>query len=126
MPLFGEKSDKAAQLLAAQPMIDWATNAPPAELAVELMGAFAQGAELTPQGLASWLVRSSHLGTLQLHVPIREAMQLLEHAELVYVSRMSEYVDPQNIQWKATRLGLATVAAGKSAVRQRIKDRTGL
>ncbi len=47
-------------------------------------------------------------------------MQLLEHAELVYVSRMSE-----SFQWKATRLGLATLANGKAAVTQRIKDRTG-
>jgi hypothetical protein len=28
--------------------------------------------------------------------------------------------------WCATRLGLATLGSGKAAVRQRIKDRTGL
>ena len=32
---------------------------------------------------------------------------------------------PEEPTWTATRLGLATLASGKAAVRQRIKDRTG-
>ena len=61
----------------------------------------------------------------RLLTPIGEAIQLLEHAELVYIP-------PDNpsqgrpIKWSATRFGLATMANGKTAVRQRIKDRPGL
>jgi hypothetical protein len=54
--------------------------------------------------------------------PILEAVQLLEHAELVYESRRTE----QNDHWSATQFGLATLGKGKAPVRQRIKDRTGL
>jgi hypothetical protein len=54
--------------------------------------------------------------------PILEAVQLLEHAELVYISEISDY---GYRSWNATRFGSATLAAGADAVRQRIKDRTG-
>jgi hypothetical protein len=55
-----------------------------------------------------------------------EAIQLLEHAELVYESRRTEPNDSPAISyWSATQLGLATLASGKAAVRQRVKDRTG-
>jgi hypothetical protein len=53
-----------------------------------------------------------------------EAVQLLEHAELLYVRSISDVAGA--CSWCATRLGLATLAEGKAAVRQRIKDRTGL
>ncbi len=43
---------------------------------------------------------------------------LVEHVELLY-ARGDDI-------WHATRLGLTTPANGKDAVRQRIKDRTGL
>ncbi len=36
---------------------------------------------------------------------------------------MSDYGASRS--WDATRLGLATLADGRAAVRQRIKDRTG-
>jgi hypothetical protein len=55
-----------------------------------------------------------------------EAVQLLEHAELVYLYLMREFTTGGNGGWSATQLGLATLAKGKDAVRQRIKDRTGL
>jgi hypothetical protein len=58
-----------------------------------------------------------------LHGPMREALQLLEHAELIYISEMESV---PSARWRATRLGLAVLASGKTAVRQRIKDRTGL
>ena len=51
---------------------------------------------------------------------IAEAAQVLEHSELLY--KMAS----EHECWRATRLGLAILALGKSAVRQRIKDRTGL
>jgi hypothetical protein len=41
---------------------------------------------------------------------------------VVYESSRTE----QNDYWSATQFGLATLAKGKVAVRQRIKDRTGL
>ncbi|MBW0013605.1 hypothetical protein [Mycobacterium sp.] len=53
-------------------------------------------------------------------------MQLLEHAELVYLYLMWDYTTGANGGWSATQLGLATLANGKDAVRQRIEDRTGL
>ncbi len=59
-------------------------------------------------------------------MPIREAMQLLEHAELVYVRRMPDFQDGSEVRWSVTRLGLAALASGKDAVRQRVRDRTGL
>jgi hypothetical protein len=59
-------------------------------------------------------------------MPIREATQLLEHAELVYVRQVVEFQDGSEVYWSATQLGLATLGNGKAAVRQRIKDRTGL
>lgn len=55
--------------------------------------------------------------------PISEALQLLDHAELVY---HCHYLHPDDHGWSPTRLGLATLANGKAAVRQRIADRTGL
>gem|GEM_PF-5061096 len=55
--------------------------------------------------------------------PILEAVQLLEHAELILIADITDYGDRY---WSATRFGLATLAEGKDAVRQRIKDRTGL
>jgi hypothetical protein len=59
---------------------------------------------------------------------LSEAMQLLEHAELVYVHLMNEgkILTEGNAGWTVTRLGWALLANGKAAVRQRIKDRTGL
>ncbi len=54
--------------------------------------------------------------------PILEAVQLLEHAELILIADIRE----GSRNWHATRFGLATLAEGKDAVRQRIKDRTGL
>jgi hypothetical protein len=111
----------------AQAMLEWAINAPPAELAAELMAAFGQGTELTPQKLVQWLLRggSSRASMGPLLVAIKEAVQLLEHAELVYVSRMTDSANLR-ITWEPTRVGLATLGSGKDAVRQRIKERTGL
>ena len=54
-------------------------------------------------------------------------MQLLNHAELVYECHYVMQIRREETPfWGATRFGLATLANGKDAVRQRIKDRTGL
>lgn len=103
---------------------EWAYGAPPGDLAAELMAAF--GAGDTENGLAEGTFRT-WLGCWErrygaLDGPIREGLQLLEHSEMVCV--LGIFSDIR--YWSATRLGLATLASGKGAVRQRIKDRTGL
>jgi hypothetical protein len=57
MPMFREKGDRTAEDQAARAMRDWAVGAPPAELAVELMGAFnvPDGKSFDELGLVSWL-----------------------------------------------------------------------
>src|SRR4051794_35728172 len=115
-------------------MIDWINSAPAAELAVELMGAFAPGGPHV-NGMVSryqceqWLFRGYPpeprrglvwIGVSErdsVHRPVLEAFQVLEHAELIVGS--GEEV------WFASRLGTATLAAGKDAVRRRIEDRFG-
>ncbi len=120
----------------AQPMVAWVRNAPAADLAAELMAAFgpdgvlsvgAYGRGVLESSLVIWLLRAypkprgDYIG--ELRAPISEALQLLEHAELVY---HSHYRHSDEHGWSPTRLGLATLANGKAAVRQRIVDRTGL
>ncbi|MDP7703870.1 MULTISPECIES: hypothetical protein [unclassified Mycobacterium] len=118
---------------AAQPMIDWINGAPPAELAAELMAAFGPDAPRRVPALAlsdfsEWMFRGFPplRGLIRPARPVREALleaiQLLEHSELAYVRWILE----NEFQWSATRLGLATLEEGKAAVRQRIRDRTGL
>ncbi|GAB3005774.1 hypothetical protein [Mycobacterium bourgelatii] len=116
----------------AQPMIDWINAAPPAELAAELMSAFdpAMARRVPELGLSdftSWMFRGypERPGLIKparpVREPILEAIQLLEHSELVYV----RWIVNNEFRWSATRRGLTTLGAGKEAVRQRIKDRTG-
>jgi len=54
--------------------------------------------------------------------PLREAVQLLEHCELICLL----WITNDAPVWTVTRLGTSTLAAGKDAVRQRIRDRSGL
>jgi hypothetical protein len=61
------------------------------------------------------------LGYGRLEAPVREALQVLEHAELVYITVREESAD----NWRATRLGLEALRGGYEVVRQRIKERTG-
>jgi hypothetical protein len=112
-----------------QPMIDWINSAPPAEVAVELLAAFGSGdTKLTLAQLTDWIFRTypKQTGIITRARPVQEAIleaiQLLEHSELIYVRVISD----DWRYWSITRFGTATVAAGKDAVRQRIKDRTGL
>lgn len=114
----------------AQSLIDWVNGLPVAELAAELMAAFAPPGPGRPvtglhvNHIGAWLFRGYHHPTRfapDVAIPVREAVQLLEHAELVFIG----ITGSGNLEWTATRLGLATLADGKAAVRQRIKDRTG-
>ena len=144
MGLFGLSPEEFdAAMGVARPMVDWVWGVPAAELAAEIMAVFGpegpgrDGKTVGRQELAGWLFRGHTppaLNTLeaasfryriaeQVHVAIMEAMQLLEHAELVCVAWWGE--TSPNAEWRATRFGLVAFTDGKDAVRQRIKDRTG-
>lgn len=118
----------------AQAMIDWINGAPPAELAVEVMAVFGpdgpRGGSTSRQSIhqfIDWMFRGypspGLFRSYPVSEPMLEAVQLLEHAELVYVTDIHDIGDRY---WRATRLGLGTLLNGKAAVRQRIMDRTGL
>jgi hypothetical protein len=126
-----------AQDEAGRALLDWANLAPPADLAAELMPAFGPngpggGVDVSARSLAEWLFRTypkpSDSQAQQLRMsyakelrrPILEAVQVLEHAELVFLSQTEGPT-----QYSATRLGEAALANGKAVVRQRIRDRTG-
>ncbi len=133
MALLGRKEGQMANDEAARAMFDWATSVPPADLAAWLMPAFGPdgpkgGNDLRQSDLVEWLWRGYRTptfpGATTVGKPILEAVQLLEHSELVYVSSPTE--TNTVLKWSATRSGLAAVADGTGAVRQRIKDRTAL
>lgn len=144
MPLFGPSPEELeAARDVARPMTNWVWSVPPADLATELMAAFGpdgpgrDGKTIYRYDLFKWLFRGYANLTddtikgqairidaeVQVRGPILEAMQLLEHAELICVAWWGEG-SPQP-EWHATRSGLATLAEGKDVVRQRIRDRTG-
>lgn len=117
----------------AQPMIDWINTVPPAELASELMAAFGPdgirgGGVVSADSLIDWMFRGYPrqtgivLAARPVGGPIMEAVQLLEHSELLYL----RWITNDTPVWSVTRLGTSLLEAGKDAVRQRIKDRTGL
>lgn len=114
-------------------MIDWINGAPPAELAAELMSAFGPGVPrrvpvLALSDFSDWMFRGfpQRRGLIVPARPVQEslleAIQLLQHSELAYV----RWIVDNEFRWSATRLGLTTLEEGKAAVRQRIRDRTGL
>jgi len=78
----------------AQAVIDWVNGAPLGELAAELMAAFApraagrQATGVYLNHLGAWLFRGytrPQRHAADVVTPVREAVQLLEHAELVYL-----------------------------------------
>jgi hypothetical protein len=129
MPLF-RKKDYTAEDEAARVHFEQLMALSPTDLAAELMPAFGPGG---PRGgknlnilqLVSWLLRG-YRGAgggsrrQQLVTAVREAVQVLDHAELVQVRHLGS----GGSLWNATRLGAASLANGD--YRQRIKDRPGL
>jgi hypothetical protein len=89
------------------------------------------------QGLIDWLLfrgrpgprtprdwyRALGSSTTELEQAVLEALQVLEHAELILEASLGTEAGNR---WAATRLGLADLASGKAVVRQRIKDRSGV
>jgi hypothetical protein len=147
MALFGPSAEeREVALQVVRPMINWVQSVPPAELAAELMAAFGpdgpsrDGKTISESDLFKWLFRGHINFTDSVNISrnmslrqeaekevgstLREAMQLLEHAELVCVAWWGEF--SAHAEWSATRLGLAALSTGKDDVRQRIRDRTGL
>jgi hypothetical protein len=130
MALF-QTAPEPEEIKAAQPMVDWVNSASPGDVAAELMGAFqvsrlANDPELTMVELTKWMLRiaTQWVTYYPVRQALREAIQLLEHSELVlYTPGLG--IENSYSAWTPTRLGLATLAEGKPAVRQRIRDRTG-
>jgi hypothetical protein len=130
MALFGKK-DHTAQDAAARDHVEQLMALSPADLAAELMSAFGpdgprRGKDLNILQLVSWLLRGYRgAGGVsrreQLVVAAREAMQVLEHAELVQVRHLGG-ASGGSI-WNATRVAAAALANGD--YRQRIQDRNG-
>ena len=107
---------------------------PVADLAAELMPAFRPdgpkpGKSLTLHQLVKWKLGQYEFSSKGLRIiaygkletPVREALQVLEHAELVYVTVKAESAD----NWQATKLGLDALRGGNDTVMQRITERTG-
>ena len=102
---------------------------PVADLAAELMPAFGLGGPLTLHQLVKWKLDQYEFSSSakkaiaypKLETPVREALQVLEHAELLYRTVAEESAD----KWAATRLGLEALRGGKDVVTQRIKERGG-
>ena len=127
MPLF-RKQDRTADDDATRVHFEQLMALSRAEPAEELMPAFGpdgpnHGKDLNRLLLVGWLLRGYRgaggvSNRLELDKAVLEALQVLEHAELVQLRTRS----PQ--RWNATRLGETALANGGD-FRQRIKDRTG-
>ncbi|MGX9788858.1 hypothetical protein [Mycobacterium sp. MMS18-G62] len=97
----------------------------PADLAGEIMSAFGpdgpkRGGNVTEAHIADWLFRSYRRASVYaaaVRVPVLEALQVLEHAELI---RLDNPWSAPNY-WCATRLGLEAIVNGDA--RQVISDR---
>ncbi|MEE6135564.1 hypothetical protein SKC41_04360 [Mycobacterium sp. 050128] len=130
MSLF-RKRDHPALAEAAQGDFESLMVLSPADLAAELMSAFGpdgprHGKDVHTLQLVSWLLRRYRGANKvsrpaeKLYAVVSEALQVLEHAELVQVTQRGD----RSSQWNATRAGTAALADG--SVRQQIKARTGL
>ena len=125
-PLFGKNEAKAAQLEAAKAEADRIAALSPAELAIELMPVFGPGGPKGRGPNGGINILQVEIGLLeklphgtkymaQLEQPVREGLQVLEHAELI--ARTTR----QTGTWfNATRLGETTLADG--TVQERVQS----
>ena len=118
-PLFQKNEEKAAREAAAFAELERLRALAPDELALEVLPALGpdgpRGARLVRvQDICKWLMRSHRAGLkaspMQLLAVVREALQRLEHADLVW-SRQS---DGPSL-WKLTRLGEQAISGGTAA-----------
>ena len=125
-PLFGKREEKAAQKEAARAEIERLCALPVADLAVEIMPAFGpegvRGADhrgVASFQIANWLV-ASYPGRAgiwkQLVYPVSEAIQRLEHAELVERTTPGQPGSGDTV--KLTRLG--QTALSEDSVRRHL------
>ncbi len=134
MSLFGNKEEKNAQDAAAKAETDRLTSLPVVDLADELMGAFGPEGKKNPRGLMGagetinllqvleWLLsdypRSSKYWP-QLDQPVREGLQVLEHADLISKTALPK----GGVRMNATRLGVEALADG--SVKQKLAPVAG-
>ena len=117
-PLFWKNEDKAAREEAAFAELDRLRSLAPDDLALEVLPALGpdgpRGARFVRvQDICKWLMRSHRVGLkaspMQLLIVVREALQRLEHADLVW-SQQGEHG-----LWKLTRLGEQALSGGTAA-----------
>ena len=138
MPTFREKFKAAQGVRLAKAEAFMALSLE--DLAVELMPAFGPGGPANVvfrrgadrEQLVSWLRSTQEVGLgfkqmSLLRTRVSEAVQLLENAGLVYVHSITHGSEngPSTRYWRATEAGMAALASGRDAVRQRINYRTG-
>ena len=126
-PLFGNKEKKEAEKAETQAAIDHLIGLSPAELAVQVMPALGPGG---PRGqgpnhgpnilqIMIFVVKDIPRGNghlKELDQPVREALQILEHAELALRTTRSQ----SGTWWSATRAGEAALTDG--TVQQQIQQ----
>ena len=116
-PLFGNREQRDAELASAKAEADRLAALTPAQLAVEVMPAFGSdgpkaaekyGINVFQVGMA--LMKDTPRGNSEMREllqPIREALQVLEHAELI-----ARNTGRDTALWKATRLGETALTEG--------------
>lgn len=115
MSLFGRNPEKAAQAAAAEAELERLRSLPVEELAVAILPALGPDgipharAGIRVQPLCKWLVAdypgASKFNPGQLMIPVRDALQRLEHANLV----SSTPYERQSV-WRITTLGETALA----------------
>ena len=118
-PLFQKNQEKAAGEAAAFAELERLKGLAPDELALEILPALGpdgpRGSRFVQvQDICKWLMRSRRVGLkaspMQLLAVVREALQRLEHADLVW----STQSDGPSL-WKLTRLGEQALSGGTAA-----------
>jgi len=120
-PLFRKSEGKAAREHAAFAELERLRSLSPDELALEVLPALRpdgarRGRFVRLQDVCKWLMRSHRVGLkaspMQLLAVVREALQRLEHADLVWAGR-DQSGGPS--LWKLTRLGDQALAEGTAS-----------
>jgi hypothetical protein len=128
MPLFGKSKEKGAQEDAARAEVERLNALPVEDLAREIMPAFGPdgpraGKEINALQISNWLMRSYGGGAKhlrELHTPVCEGVQALEHAGLVQVFSGERGSIANGAHAKATRLGETALA--NNELEQLIKE----